>query len=207
MDYIDLRAYIASQKTQLQDYKDNLAHTENFQKLLETNKPVKWYNGVYYQFKIFSLYTFSVLLILTVLLPYIYAEEFRVIFDDLMGDVFSFYIEDMFGSKLTSLINSDNTIGQAINSGLREHMLEDIFDIFRFIYCLIVIFMALLLIYIARLTKKLHQKNDVIKAYYKSNLDYITAYKEVIKNKKEEIEFLDKINIPQINKNQFYYYK
>ena len=208
MNPIDLNAFISGQKSQLKELQDEYNVTHHLIEKLEIHKPIKWYNNVYYILKRVILYSLTILIIGFVFFIIVNKEELKVIFDNNLSQFITEYINDVFGFRMRNVqeiksvffeYKKEDVYTKQVSTSVQNKVVNQAFETLHFLFIVLSICTVLLLSYVNRLTRKLHNKNKIIDSYYNSTLEISKAYKDIIANKQKEIQFLSKFE----NSNKF----
>lgn len=202
MNTIELQSYIETQKKSKQYIETELSETVSIIENLKKNKPIKWHHNAYYFSKRFIFLTLAVISLSAVVAMFLFQGEVRSIYDQYLSSLITEYLNETFGIKTTisGHIESpfkDKVFEQNSRINIKDSLqLKIVNQIYTALYSGVIVILllsSLLFWYIARLTKKLRVKNEIIKDYYEATLDIADVYREVIEEKKHEIDFLSKI--------------
>lgn len=202
MKTIELQSYIETQKKTKQYIETELRNIVAIIENLKKNKPVRWYNNAYYFTKRYLFLFFAIIAILAILAILIFPNEIRSLFNQHLSSIITEYLNETFGIKtvVSGHIEtpfSDGSFEEKsrinIKDSLQIKIVDQIYNVFYFGSIALLLLTALSSWYIARLTKKLRLKNTVIGNYYDATLDIADVYREVIEEKRYEIDFLTKI--------------
>ena len=202
MNTIELQSYIDTQKkTKLYietELRDTVAIIENLKK----NKPVKWHNNAYYFSKRFIFLLFVAVGLLAIIGMVLCQTEIRQFYDQYLSTLITEYLNETFGIKTTISGHIDTPFSDGafeqksiinIKDSLQIKLVDQIYTVLYYASIVLLLLTSILFWYIARLTKKLRQKNSVIEQYYEATIDIAAVYREVIEEKRYEIDFLTKI--------------
>lgn len=129
----------------------------------------------------------------------LYNDHLRLLYDQYLPDIIQNFINDIFGTKIRSSIEEQSPIIEGImqnliqvdvNKNLQNKITNQVFDTLYWISIVVAGILFVKFLYIIRLTKQLYQKNKIIDTYYQSTIDFSSVYKQMIINKKNEIDFM-----------------
>ena len=203
MDHIDLRAYIATQKSTLESYQEELRNTISLQSSLEKYKPVRWYHTTYYIIKRVLLTILAILCLLIMGYILVNTDHLKQLYDQYLAEFVTKYANELLATKISAKYEIDSPFYSKVvedfmvikpQEGFQTKISNQAFQILKWGSVVILTLIALMSLYISRLTRIMHDKNKIIEDYYQSTLDFVDGYKELIKTKKRDIEFLSKIS-------------
>lgn len=202
MNTIELQSYIETQKKTKQYIEAELIEAVAIIENLKNNKPVKWQNNAYYFTKRFIFLFFAAVGLLAVIGMVLFQTEIRQLYDQYLSSLITEYLNETFGIKTTISGQIDTPFSDGvfeqksrinIKESLQIKIVDQIYTVLYYASIVLLLLTSILFWYIARLTKKLRQKNAVIEQYYEATIDIADVYREVVEEKRYEIDFLTKI--------------